>query len=113
MNEFSQRVVKIIKSVPEGKVLSYGRVALLAGSPYAARQVGWLLRSMTEKYDLPWQRIINSQGKISIKNPLLFVEQKALLEGEGIEFKNNDTIDLTIYMWEISSFDFEKIYLID
>lgn len=111
MNEFSTRVIKIIKSVPEGKVLSYGRVALLAGSPYAARQVGWLLNSSTDKYDLPWHRIVNSKGKISIKEEISFIEQKELLISEGITFKNNDTLDIKKYMWEIDFIDFDQIYL--
>ena len=108
MNDFSKRVIKIIKSVPPGKVLSYGRVALLAGSPYAARQVGWLLNSSTDAYNLPWHRIVNSKGKISIKDTIGFIEQKRLLQDEGVIFKNNDTIDLEIYMWDASHMDFEE-----
>lgn len=111
MNDFSKRVIMIIKSIPEGKVLSYGRVALLAGSPYAARQVGWLLNSSTEKYSLPWQRVVNSKGKVSIKDTVSFIIQKELLMKEGIVFKNNDTIDLKIYMWDGNIINFDQIHL--
>lgn len=111
MNEFSIRVIKIIKSVPKGKVLSYGRVALLAGSPYAARQVGWLLNSSSSKYDLPWHRIVNSKGKISLKDEISFIEQKERLVSEGITFKNRDTINIKEYMWDIDYIDFDQINL--
>lgn len=109
MNIFTEQVIKVILSVPKGKVLSYGRVALLAGSPYAARQVGWILNGMTNKYNLPWHRIINSKGKLSIKDPIGFIEQKTLLEAEGIHFKNEDTIDMSIYMWDVDFIDFDQI----
>lgn len=111
MNVFTAQAIKVIKSVPAGKVLTYGRVALLAGSPHAARQVGWLLNSMTEKYDLPWHRIINAKGKISMKDPIGYIEQQALLKNEGITFINDDTIDLKLYMWEVSYLDFDQIVL--
>lgn len=110
MNEFTERVIKVIKSVPSGRVLTYGRVALLAGSPYAARQVGWILNGMTDTYDLPWQRIINAKGEISLKDPIGYLEQRGLLESEGIEFKG-DKIDLKIYMWDVDFVDFDQIDL--
>lgn len=111
MNTFTAQAIKVIKSVPAGQVLTYGRVALLAGSPHAARQVGWLLNSMTAKYDLPWHRIVNAKGKISMKDPIGYVEQKGLLQNEGIIFINDDTIDLKIYMWDVSYLDFDQIFL--
>lgn len=111
MNLFSEQAIKVIKSVPKGKVLTYGRVALLAGSPHAARQVGWLLNSMSEAYKLPWHRIINAKGKISMKNPMAYMEQKALLQNEGIVFLNEDTIDLKTYIWDISFLEFDIIDL--
>lgn len=112
MNDFSKRVIKVIQSIPSGKVLSYGRVALLAGSPYAARQVGWLLNTQTEKYNLPWHRIISSKGCISIKDSIANIAQKNLLEEEGVIFDNNK-INLDIYMWNVDSLEFflEDIFM--
>ncbi|MBI9013705.1 MAG: MGMT family protein [Clostridiales bacterium] len=111
MNTFTEQAIKVIVSVPAGTVLTYGRVALLAGSPGAARQVGWLLNSMSEKYKLPWHRIINAQGKISLRDPVSSYEQKMLLEDEGIEFINDDTISLKKYLWDVEFIEFDQIDL--
>lgn len=103
-SEFTQEVIKIIKSVPSGKVLTYGLVAKLAGNPRGARQVSRILHSLTRKFDLPWHRIINSKGVISLK----FEggdQQRMLLEQEGVEFSTNQKIDLKKYLWKITSFE--------
>ncbi len=81
---FTEKVIEIIKKIPEGKVTSYGAVAACAGSPRSARQVVRILHSSSEKYNLPWHRVINSRGYIAIKDPEGFAEQKALLEMEGV-----------------------------
>lgn len=111
MNTFTEQAIKVIVSVPAGSVLSYGRVALLAGSPRAARQVGWLLNSMSDKYNLPWHRIVNAQGKISLRDPISSFEQKMRLEEEGIVFTNDHTISLKKYMWDVDFIEFDRIDL--
>jgi len=80
-------------------VLTYGRAGALAGKPASARQISRLLHSMSDKYDLPWHRVINSKGKISLKPSHGYELQKALLESEGVEFSKSDTIDLRFYLW--------------
>lgn len=110
MNTFTRNAIKVIQSIPKGKVLSYGRIAMLAGSPYGARQVGWILSGMTDKYKLPWQRVVNSKLKISIKDPLAFTEQKAMLINEGVIFKKDDTIDASC-LWQIDFMDLDLIEL--
>lgn len=102
MTKLSEDIIKTILSIPPGKVLSYGAVAALSGNPGASRQVSWLLRSQTGKYNLPWFRVINSRGKISIKDPHGSMIQKELLQSEGIIFDNKDTIDLKKYLWQPS-----------
>ncbi len=102
-SDFTQEVIKIIKNIPLGKVLTYGKIAKLAGNPRAARQVSWLLHSSTKKYNLPWHRVINSQGKIALKSQNGKDYQKILLEKEGIELTKNNKIDLKKYLWEIDS----------
>lgn len=63
-------------------------------------QVGWLLHSSTQKYELPWQRIIKSDGSLSFpKNSLNFTRQKELLEVEGIAIKNG-RVDLKRFLWK-------------
>lgn len=107
MNTFTEQALKVIVSVPAGKVLTYGQVARLAGSPRAARQVGWLLNSMSDKYKLPWHRIINSKGIISLRDPEGAFIQKMLLESEGISV-TDDKIDLKKYLWQIDFIDFDQ-----
>ncbi|NOX35026.1 MAG: MGMT family protein [Deltaproteobacteria bacterium] len=105
LTRFTRKAMNIIRNIPEGKVLTYGRAAVLAGKPNGARQISRLLHSMSEKYDLPWHRVINSKGKISLKPSQGYELQKALLESEGIRFSKNDTIDLRLYLWQVSFFN--------
>ena len=97
---FKERVIKIVKNIPYGCVTTYGTVALLAGVPRGARLVGGVLHFNSDKYNLPWHRVINRQGYISIKSlnhPKQL--QKALLEQEGIEVSRDFMVDLKKYGW--------------
>jgi len=100
MTPFTKKVIEIIKSIPRGKVLSYGIIASLAGNPRGARQVSRILHSMSAKHSLPWHRVISSKGTISIKDPLSYMKQKYLLETEGVIFSAGDKIDLDKYGWK-------------
>jgi len=86
-----------------GKILTYGRIAKLAGDPRGARQVSWILHSSTKKYDLPWHRVINSKGIISLKSIDDKEYQKILLESEGIKISEDYKIDLKKYLWKLDS----------
>jgi methylated-DNA-protein-cysteine methyltransferase-like protein len=66
-SSFSQRVKDVIKKIPRGKIATYGQSAACAGNPRAARQVVWTLNSSSRKDKLPWHRVINSKGQISLK----------------------------------------------
>ena len=103
--EFTEKVVKIIKNIPKGQVLSYGMIASLAGNPRGARQVVRILHTQSRKNNLPWYRVVNSKGKISLKDPINYDEQKYLLEFEGIIFSNDDKIDFDKYFWKIESIE--------
>ena len=94
MEPFTERVVEIIKNIPEGKVMTYGQIAALAGSPRGARQVVRALHALTEKYNLPWHRVINSKGEIGIKDYESYNEQKVLLQSEGVKFTKQNNINL-------------------
>ncbi len=96
---FHDRVVAAIRAVPRGKIATYGQIAAIAGSPRAARQVVRVLHSSSRKHKLPWHRIVNSQGKISLKPGQGYEEQKARLETEGIQFIDDDRIDLAKFQW--------------
>jgi len=97
---FSGEVVEIIKSIPRGKVATYGQIAGLAGNRFASRQVVRVLNSSSRKEGLPWHRVVNSSGKISLKPGYGYEVQKELLEKEGIIFDKDDRIDLKIYLWK-------------
>lgn len=98
---FKDGVIEIIKSIPLGKVTTYGTVATLAGSPRSAREVGYILHALTKKHDLPWQRVINKKGYISIRGEDVNMKnlQKKLLEEEGVEVSEEFMIDLKKYGW--------------
>lgn len=97
MTQFTEEVLVIIKKIPYGRVMSYGQVARLAGNIRGARQVARILHSMAEKYNLPWHRIINSQGKISITDERYAAIQRKLLISEGIEVSEDGYVDISIY----------------
>ena len=101
MSTFSVKVLALVKKIPKGKVATYGQIARLAGKAHAARGVGWILNACAESHNLPWQRVINSQGKISFPPKTKeHVEQKRLLASEGIQFHDRTSLDLGIYQWK-------------
>ena len=99
MEPFTERVVEIIKGIPEGKVMTYGQIAKLAGSPRGARQVVRVLHTLSGKYKLPWHRVINSKGEISIVDYESRNLQKAFLESEGVIITIHNTINLNEFQY--------------
>ncbi|QJB57115.1 MGMT family protein [Pseudodesulfovibrio sp. zrk46] len=104
LSELTQRIVNTIRSVPFGYVVTYGYVARLAGNPRAARQVSRVLHSLTRKEGLPWHRVINSQGRISLKPMQGYEEQRQHLENEGIAFDASGKVDLDRFLWRPDEF---------
>ena len=98
---FRRRVYDVVRRVPTGCVTTYGDVATLLGSPRVARQVGWALAALgPEDDDVPWHRVINAQGRITIKGDLLRPdEQRRRLLSEGVAFDERDRVDLTAIRW--------------
>ena len=110
---FYEAVYRIVRLIPKGRVMTYGQIATLLGQPRAARAVGFAMRASGNRPDVPWQRVINAQGSISIKGeverPIL---QRVLLEAEGIVFDAQDCCNLSTYRWEPpnpESFHFETL----
>ena len=95
---FTENVRKIIKMIPYGKVATYGQIAAYAGNQRAARQIVKILHS-SKKLKLPWHRIINRRGMISLPYGSGYEIQKQRLIDEGIIFNNNDRIDLKRFLW--------------
>ncbi|MDH4222204.1 MAG: MGMT family protein [candidate division Zixibacteria bacterium] len=98
----NQRIITLIKNIPEGKVATYGQIATMAGNPQATRLVVWTLNSCSQKEKLPWHRVINSKGRISLKPGQGYELQKMLLQKDGIKFEEDDSIDLEKYLWSPS-----------
>ncbi|TIH17039.1 MGMT family protein [Marinifilum sp. JC120] len=96
---FTERVIEVIRAIPEGKVCSYGKVAALAGNSRAARQVVRILHTCSQKEGLPWHRVVNREGLISLKPGQGYERQRELLEREGIDFGLDKRIDFEIYLW--------------
>ena len=100
MEEFTKEIIRVIKGIPEGKVATYGQVSVIAGKPQGARQVAWVLHSLSKKEGLPWQRVIGSGGKISLPRGAGFEEQRDLLIREGLEVSEKGKVDLSRYLWK-------------
>ncbi len=97
---FKNRVIEIVKTIPYGRVTTYGTVAALAGIPRGARLVGGILHYYMEDHEIPWHRVINRHGFISTKcleHPKTL--QKKLLEEEGIGVSSGFMINLDKYLW--------------
>ena len=88
--ELAELILAVVACIPFGQVASYGQVAILAGLPKHARLVGRVLSEIDSSSKLPWHRVINSQGRISLNrlDDLGFNEQQSRLLSEGIIFKN-------------------------
>lgn len=93
MNPFTLKVVQIIRSIPPGRVMTYGQVARLAGNPRAARQVARILHSLSRTEQLPWHRVLNAKGEISLEGE----EQQLALEAEGVVFDLAGKLSLPRY----------------
>lgn len=95
-----QRVYMAVAAVPKGTVATYGQIAELAGLPRAARMVGRILGNLPKGTELPWHRVINAAGKISLaEDSPSFKLQKERLQEEGVVF-NNHRISLKKFNWQ-------------
>lgn len=99
MTNVSMEMIKLMKMIPKGKVATYGQIAKMAGLSNGARQVVRLIHTCSEKFDIPWHRIVSSKGQIGIKDPIGHNIQKQMLEKEGINFDNQEIIDLNLFQW--------------
>ncbi|AMO55211.1 MGMT family protein [Endozoicomonas montiporae] len=89
----------VLSQVPEGKVVTYGQLARMAGAPGYARVVGNILKQLPKGSGLPWHRVINGKGRISFpEDSVKYNEQKELLEQEGVIFISGK-VSLSHYAW--------------
>jgi len=99
VTKFTEEVLEIVKMIPNGKVMTYGQIAAYAGNPRGARQVSRILHSMSAAYHLPWHRVINSKGTISLTGEEGYL-QGSMLSNEGIDVLNEE-IDLHKYLFKM------------
>ena len=95
-----EKIYEVVKTIPEGRVATYGQVALLAGNPHWARVVGYALHKNPQPGIIPCHRVVTRNGEVA--KSFAFGGgnvQRELLEKEGINFENDDTIDLKKYGW--------------
>ena len=105
--EFNHKVWAIVRQIPPGKVCTYGQVASLIDPPpgmdpksylaFGARWVGGAMAACPQ--DVPWQRVINAQGKVSLRPGGGGEHQRQLLESEGVTFDEHDRVNLKTYAW--------------
>lgn len=106
-NQFNALVWDLVRRIPPGKVTTYGRVAAMIPPPggmslrdyeaWGPRWVGGAMAACPD--DVPWQRVINSKGKISLRKGGGHLRQRELLEAEGVKFDQKDRVDLDRYGW--------------
>jgi methylated-DNA-protein-cysteine methyltransferase-like protein len=97
MTESTQRIIDAILAVPKGKVSCYRDIALAAGLPNGARQVARVLHSMSEKYSLPWHRIVRANGFIALESGNGKELQIKLLRSEGVKVSKAGQVDISKY----------------
>lgn len=96
-------IYTIVMSIPVGKVATYGQLADLAGLPGRARQVGYAMRVLPDESTVPWYRVVNSKGEISRRQGSSSeseLEQRRLLESEGVRFNEQNKLSLREYQWK-------------
>jgi methylated-DNA-protein-cysteine methyltransferase related protein len=100
VRSFHESFYAVVRRIPRGRVATYGDVAIIAGYPRHARHVGVALRNLRENAAVPWHRVVNARGEISLRSRSDSHElQRILLEAEGVEFSLEGRIDLRRYGW--------------
>jgi methylated-DNA-protein-cysteine methyltransferase-like protein len=96
-----RRIYAVVSRIPKGRVATYGQVGALAGLPRHARLVGYAMHALPADSDVPWHRVVNAAGKISIRGDGLGHDelQAHLLRREGVRFVNG-AIPLARFLWQ-------------
>ncbi|HTJ21310.1 MAG TPA: MGMT family protein [Gemmatimonadaceae bacterium] len=99
------RIYAVVRRVPNGKVTTYGAVARIAGLPGRARQVGYALAALRDGTSVPWHRVVNAQGKLSLARAgsPSGITQRLRLTREGVRVDAGDRVSLARYGWKLES----------
>jgi len=97
-HNYRERVYRIVRSIPRGRVMTYGQLAEILGDGYTPRTVGFVMHGSDDK--TPWHRVINAQGGCSTRGLVLpHDKQQRMLEAEGVSFNERGRCDLKTYLW--------------
>ena len=97
-NDYRERVFRIVRAIPKGRVMTYGQLAEILGEGYTARTVGFVMHGSNDK--TPWHRVINAQGGCSTRGLVLpHDKQQRMLEAEGVAFNPRGRCELQQYLW--------------
>ena len=103
--KYRQRVYEIVNEIPVGRVMTYGQIAEVLGAGYTPRTVGFVMHAAETK-NVPWQRVINSQGACSTGRMTVPINlQQQILEAEGVKFNEKGRCDLNVYRWSPEGFE--------
>ena len=99
VGQYRERVFKIVRRIPRGRVMTYGQIAYLLGEGYTPRTVGFVMHRSDDR--TPWHRVINSQGRVSTYGIVLPPDkQQRMLEDEGVKFDESGRCDLESRLWK-------------
>ncbi len=105
--KYRERVYRIVRRIPRGRVMTYGQIAVMLGEGYTPRTVGFVMHNSDDR--TPWHRVINSQGRCSTFGLVLPPDkQQRMLEAEGVEFDQRGRCDLETYGWKPRRFNSKK-----
>lgn len=98
---FRTRVLRLVRSIPRGRVATYGQIAAMAGFPRRPRQVGMILKGLPQETDLPWHRVVNAQGNVPSEGRWwgAMVQIQRLRE-EWVEVDDLGNLALSAYQWQ-------------
>ena len=97
-NDYRERVFRLVRAIPKGRVMTYGQLAEILGEGYTARTVGFVMHGSNDK--TPWHRVINAQGGCSTRGLVLpHDKQQRMLEAEGVAFNPRGRCELQKYLW--------------
>ena len=98
-HQYRERVYRIVRRIPPGRVMTYGQIAYVLGEGYTPRTVGFVMHGADDK--TPWHRVINSQGRCStMRIALPSDKQQRMLETEGVKFDKSGRCDLETFIWK-------------
>jgi len=96
--EYRDRVYRLVRKIPRGRVMTYGQLAEILGDGYTPRTVGFVMHGSNDK--TPWHRVVNAQGGCSTGRIVIpYDKQQRMLEHEGVRFNKQGRCELKDYLW--------------